>query len=88
MASLTLLLNISSSLARIEEEMLSKLGSEHLRCSPNDVVDALVLFRNVFLDRHSDYSDKKGKGATSQRLKLPEFIPVLVVPHFSSGIVE
>ena len=62
MASLTLLLNISSSLARIEEEVVSKLGSEHLKCSPNDVVDALVLFRNVFLDEHSDYSDKKSKG--------------------------
>ena len=43
--------------------MLSKLGSQHLRCSPNAVVDALVLFRNVFLDKHSDHSDKKRKGA-------------------------
>ena len=69
MASLTLLLNISSSLARIEEEVLSKLGSGHLRCSPNDVVDALVLFRNVFLDKHSDYSDTKGKGAHEPKAK-------------------
>ena len=59
MASLTLLLNKSSSLARIEKKVISKLGSEHLRCSPKDVVNALVLFRNVFLDKHSDYSDKK-----------------------------
>ena len=49
--------------------MLSKLESEHLRCSPNNVVDALVLFRNVFLDKHSDYSDKKGKGAHEPKAK-------------------